>query len=210
MSRRLLVCSIVIIGLGCLSGGVGTREEPFAVMTKPLADVAAAPRPAVVRVATFLKSRRTALAEPEINRLAGAIVDEAQRAGLAPELVLAVIHVESSGNNFAISHVGAMGLMQLLPRTAKDVAKRIGIDWRGPVTLFDPVANVRLGISYLDRLIRRFGDVPTALVAYNEGPTRVASRLRRGHFEHTIYSNRVLATWQTTASRHADARTGSV
>ena len=62
-------------------------------------------------------------------------------------------HIESRGYNFAASRVGALGLMQLRPATAE--ARRTGGRWRGHATLFDPVANVRLGVSYLERLVQR-------------------------------------------------------
>ena len=87
----------------------------------------------------------------EITRVARVIVVESRRAGLSPALVLAVIHIESRGYNFAASRVGALGLMQLRPVTAE--ARRIGVRWRGHATLFDPVANVRLGVSYLERAL---------------------------------------------------------
>ena len=71
--------------------------------------------------------------------------------------------------------------MQLLPGTGEDVAGRAGVDWQRPgSTLFDPVANVRLGVTYLDELIHRFGDVEVALAAYNWGPTRISQMMTRG------------------------------
>ena len=54
---------------------------------------------------------------------------------------------------------------------------------------------MRLGIRYLERLVDRFGDVPTALAAYNAGPTRVARLLRRGHPIPRRYAERVMAAW---------------
>ena len=56
------------------------------------------------------------------------------------ELVLALIQVESSGNAFAVSDIGAIGLMQLRPSTAEEVAGHLGIRWRGTATLFEPAA----------------------------------------------------------------------
>ena len=70
--------------------------------------------------------------------------------------------------------------MQLLPATAEEQAEILGLDWRGPDSLFDPFLNVKLGVAYLKTLYVRFGSVSTALAAYNWGPGRIDRRLRKG------------------------------
>ncbi len=86
---------------------------------------------------------------------------EAERHGLDPGLVLAVIRAESSYNPRAVSPQGAKGLMQLMPGTAR----RFGVR-----DVFDPAQNVRGGCAYLAWLLRRYdGDVRLALAAYNAG-----------------------------------------
>jgi soluble lytic murein transglycosylase len=149
-----------------------------------------------VQVSKLLASRFARLSEGEVAVLAQVIV-EAESAGLAPELVAAVIDVESSGNRLAVSRVGAMGLMQVRPETAESIATRAGVDWRGPETLFDPVSNVRIGVSYLDELVDRFGDLHIALAAYNWGPTRIARHIREGSVLPVRYSERVLQVYET-------------
>jgi len=125
--------------------------------------------------------RHTALPERERITLAHAIVEEARVYSLDPDLVMAVIEVESAGYHLAESHVGAMGLMQLLPSTGKELAGKLGIEWKGPDTLFDPIINIRLGTAYLRELADRYdGNVSTALAAYNWGPGRIDRRIRRG------------------------------
>lgn len=93
-----------------------------------------------------------------------AIESAAATHGVRPELVRAVIQVESGFNPRARSRVGAMGLMQLMPATAAE----LGVD-----NPWDPVQNIHGGVAYLGSLIREFGDEVLALAAYNAGPGAV-------------------------------------
>jgi len=111
------------------------------------------------------------------GRVARAVLAEAKLASLDPLLVLALIHVESSFDPRAISSAGAMGLMQLREPTMRRETTRSGL---GPADPRDPVANVQAGVRYLRRLIDAFGGVDVALMAYNAGPARIRSHLRRG------------------------------
>lgn len=94
-------------------------------------------------------------------------------------LVKAVISQESGGKPGAVSDKGAMGLMQLMPATAKEIAKELGI---GDPDLKDPQTNILLGSYYLKKLLRQFGgDVELALTAYHSGPNRVKNLLARAN-----------------------------
>jgi len=104
------------------------------------------------------------------RRVAVAIVREAQRNNVDPLLVIAVIRCESSFNNYAVSGVGAMGLMQVMPATGTYLADKAGFRLGRSTNLFDSETNIELGTAYLADLIQRFGSVEKALVAYNAGP----------------------------------------
>lgn len=129
--------------------------------------------------------------EAEITAATRTVLLASERAQLDPRLVIALIQVESSGNPRALSRVGAMGLMQLRPATARPIADELGIAWTGDELLFDPTSNIRIGVHYLSELIARFGRIDTALAAYNSGPTRVARHLRRGRGVPSRYSRSV-------------------
>jgi soluble lytic murein transglycosylase len=128
-----------------------------------------------IGIPRFMKDS-TALWGDDRRRVEIAIVREARRNGLDPLLVAAVIQVESHFNPFAVSGVGACGLMQLMPPTARWLQdKQPDDDRAGKLArahLFNPVLNIKLGTAYLAQLMQRFdGDLNRALIAYNAGPT---------------------------------------
>lgn len=92
---------------------------------------------------------------------------------LDPTLLAAVVYVESRFDPNAQSGAGAVGLMQLLPDTAKGIALRTGGSRFVVADLRDPEINVRYGAWYLRHLRNRYGDVELALAAYHAGQGNV-------------------------------------
>ena len=174
--------------------------EPQAMALLPAEEPLASLSPQVAGVADYLRSRDMGLSRSETSELAQIIVETARIHRFEPWLVLAVIHVESGFDPFAVSSAGAFGLMQILPGTGEELADRLGLHWRGTQTLFDPIENVKLGVAYLEQLRERFGDIRTALAAYNWGPGHIGKRLRRGRSVPAGYTNRVLDNY--TAFTH--------
>jgi soluble lytic murein transglycosylase len=89
-------------------------------------------------------------------------------------LVAGLIHQESAFQMNATSVSNALGLMQLLPSTARGLARHSRIRY-SQSRLFDPNYNVRLGTTYLSNLMKQFGSVEEALAAYNAGENRVTA-----------------------------------
>ena len=93
------------------------------------------------------------------------LIDNAKKSNyVKPSLALAVAQVESNFNANAISNKGAIGIMQIMPKTASDM---YGVPKH---KLFDPVINIKIGISFLDHLIKKYkGRIDIALSHYNGG-----------------------------------------
>jgi soluble lytic murein transglycosylase-like protein len=128
-------------------------------------------------------------AAPDIRHT---VTQHAQKNGLHPDLVLAVIQAESAFNPLARSPKGALGLMQVMPTTARDY----GVD--KPEAVLTAEQNIRVGTVHLARLVRKFGgDIPLALAAYNAGEGAV---MRSGwrippYPETERYVQKVMRSW---------------
>lgn len=107
--------------------------------------------------------RKTRASEPP-SSLAPLIGEASARTGLSEELISAVIQAESGYRPDAVSRTGALGLMQLMPGTARS----LGVD--DPL---DPRENILGGAEYLRQQLSHFGSVEKALAAYNAGPRAV-------------------------------------
>jgi soluble lytic murein transglycosylase len=120
-------------------------------------------------------ARRAALGRRILPDLGYPLLDDLPPDGPEPALVHAIIRQESSFERTAISRVGARGLMQLMPATAKQTARGLGLAYDLGGLIGDPAYNVRLGSAYLDQMVTRFdGTYVKAIAAYNAGPGRIA------------------------------------
>jgi hypothetical protein len=132
---------------------------------------------------------RTSHITPSTHEIQQLIVRTAQRYGVDPALALALAKAESNFDLDATSHKGAIGVMQLMPETAKSL---------GVANPYDPAENIDGGIRYLRQLIERFGgNIVLAVAAYNAGPNAVR---RYGgvppYPETQTFVRKVLAYWE--------------
>ena len=94
--------------------------------------------------------------------------------GVDPYLIAAIIREESQYDVKAVSRVGAIGLMQVMPATANNVAQRVGLPALGREDLFDQETNIRIGVRYVEQLLEQFsGNLVYTIASYNAGPLAV-------------------------------------
>lgn len=147
------------------------------------------------KVYNILSRYRTGLKEFQLRETARAIHEEGKKYGYDPMFLVALIMTESSFYNWAVSRVGARGLMQLMPVTAREIAHETDLRWEGKKTLYNPMLNVKMGIYYLGKMESEFGNLQLALEAYNNGPRRLSRMLSRG-FLPTRYSSKVFGAYE--------------
>lgn len=137
--------------------------------------------------------RAPLMEEAERWRLTQAVVKYSLENGHDPYLLLAVIETESAYRFDAVSVKGAVGFMQVRPFVAKSIAGEMespaGLD-AGDLTDMD--TNLRLGSYYLSKMKGQFKSVDLALVAYNQGPTKLSEDLRYGRELDMRYTRKVL------------------
>lgn len=117
------------------------------------------------------------------------LVREAKRRDLHSSWVFAITRQESAFMADARSHAGAMGLMQLMPATAKETARKFGIPLASPQQVLNPDTNIQLGAAYLSQVYDQFnGNRVLASAAYNAGPGRVRQWLRgANHLSYDVW-----------------------
>jgi soluble lytic murein transglycosylase-like protein len=109
----------------------------------------------------IISEKKDVIANADYSQI---IHDMSSKYDVEPSLIRAIITVESNWNYNAVSNKGAIGLMQLMPSTARDM------DVSNP---FNPEENIEGGTKYIRFLLDKFNDLPLALAAYNAGPKTV-------------------------------------
>ncbi len=123
----------------------------------------------------------------DIHRIIDSV---SQQYGVDPMLVKAIVRNESNFDQYAVSPVGAKGLMQLMDGTAHDM---------GVKNVFDPSENIKGGVKYLKLLLDKFGDTATAVAAYNAGPGNVLKYGGIPPFQETeAYTSRVMSDYRSS------------
>ena len=106
-------------------------------------------------------------------------VDASQTYGVNVDEIMAIARRESAFHAYARSPVGARGLMQLMPKTAKQTARKNKLNYKKTYNLYDPELNIQLGSAYYAELLKKFDNNRVlATAAYNAGPHRVERWLR--------------------------------
>jgi soluble lytic murein transglycosylase-like protein len=124
--------------------------------------------------------------------LSGSIFDAAITEGIDPELAFRLVRVESEFNPRAKSPVGALGLTQLMPSTARLFIKGATDD-----NIYDKDTNLRIGFRYLRNLLKLYGgNVELALVAYNRGEGKVDAARKAGIDPRNGYEKAVMGTYK--------------
>ena len=199
---------ILLILLSCIIGLNGWRQDAFVAVqevrlqkksmypqnkgkkpfakTVPLLPLAT---PAVPSIKTLLEVEMTSKQKNAENRYQLLILEAAYRYKVEPAIIKAIIMAESSFNPKAVSRVGARGLMQLMPRTARSL---------GVEDSFRPAHNIDAGVRYFKHLLDQFdGEIKLALAAYNAGSFNVRKYGGIPPFKATkFYINKVLTYYE--------------
>ena len=117
----------------------------------------------ILKIEDFIRSHYPGIPQTDLEEITIAVLEASSQYHIDSYLILSLIAAESSFRKTAVSRKGARGLTQLMPVNCGD------FDWK------DIKANVFRGTEYLSQQLERFGTIPTALAAYNAGPTRIAS-----------------------------------
>lgn len=166
--RRAVLCAVLVLAVS----PAWCPEEPLlqTIEEAKLRPYLESSRDEVAALLARHRARRTLR---DMEAIAGAVGEASRRNALPPELVLAVIGAESSFRPQVVSHKGAVGLMQLMPYTARQLAGELQMEWTDGDLRLDPRANIAMGSRYLGQLLADFDDLDETLAAYNRGPTAV-------------------------------------
>jgi soluble lytic murein transglycosylase-like protein len=159
MTLRSIAAAVLMTMVGTAAGAAVYEIDADGAVAR----VDAPPLPELQQ--RVLRARQPAAAAPRSAAFRPLVVSAAARYDISPALIDAIAHTESRYNQQAVSRSNALGIMQLMPATARE----LGVDRR------DAADNIRGGTAYLRYLLNRFdGDMICAIAAYNAGPGAVS------------------------------------
>lgn len=153
-----LALSIGLLGAGALGSGRTSGDAPA---TSALSSALGSPAAAATKSKRDRLVSRGTVSTVQINRI---ILAASRKYKVDAALIRAVVRAESRFDNRTLSHAGAMGLMQLMPSTARNL---------GVTNPWDPTQNIMAGTRFLRWLLDEFGSTRLAVAAYNAGPGAV-------------------------------------
>jgi soluble lytic murein transglycosylase-like protein len=197
----LVACAPARVGISMVRPTpVLQAAEP--IETSPVAPVALPEKvDPLASVAAALEDCPNALSAAQRDRIARIICDESDRGGYDPLFITALVQVESGCAPSARGN-GAVGIVQMLPATARGVARRNGLPWQGERTLTEPASSIPLCLAYLLELEDQLGDSYRAVAAYNLGPARVA-HMSTYRAERSPYVRRILERYEALLDQDA-------
>ncbi|NLE48422.1 MAG: lytic transglycosylase domain-containing protein [Sandaracinaceae bacterium] len=182
--RAAIGRSIRRAGLISVAEGVNrTYERPVPAVLRARRQIDPLSREIIAEVAAAIGDYGTAIglsaryhADDRPYAYAREVEAAAKAHGVDPDLLFAVMRVESVYQRRVVSHAGAIGLMQIMPRTGRLIAQGRGLDGFTTADLLDPATNIDFAAWYLARLLERFeGHLPLAIASYNGGPHNMSA-----------------------------------
>ncbi len=152
--------------------------------------------PLADQIESVLEARAPKLEAAERRGIAEEFARAEREDGLPALMLVALIAQESRFNPKAVGPRGSMGLLQIRPWVAADIAHRHKLPLRRSEQLYNPVLNVRVGVAFLAEIHEEFEDLELSLAAYHIGPTRVRRRAKQGWRPKGPYVRRVMGRYQ--------------
>lgn len=155
-----------------------------------------------LQILQVIEDFQIGFADDDKAQLVNVISDECDKYDYDPMFLMALILTESSFKKGQVSSAGARGLMQIRPFVGKSLADKIGVDWDGAETLFEPDLNIQMGALHLFEMILKFKDVRQAIVSYNLGESALRSRVKKNKPLPKAYFERVISNYNMLKERY--------
>lgn len=209
----LLGDSAIAIVLGARSASLRRESVRLRSRIDSLGTIRQAFARRVLLLDAIVDASKGRIRSAQATKLAEEIDRNAQLYRFDPLLILAVVLTESRGHFEAVGRLnsgalsGAVGVMQVQPATALQIARSLGIEVTDSTSLSDPAFNLTVGVAYLLQMVHRYNDLRLGIMAYNVGASGLESALRGNSDLPEEYYRKVLGKYrQLLALRHDEAR----